>query len=184
MEMEMEISPERKKETEIKRFQLANRVYFFVEGFTKGIMIYDQSPTGLEAELFGALPEGKYHASGMEVVEWDDLKNNSRGEPVVSKSAYSSLLVETTVIVDEATFLQIALQGINPEHAKAENRKHYIVVDLNDQQRDIRKEIILTSAKAEELDANQRALYQVAITNCRNHIIDLVNNNNKEKNNK
>ena len=159
--------------------QLAPRVLFFVPGEEKGLMIYDQSPSGPEASFAGSLPEGKFHASGMEVVEFDPNKHAEEYRIVRERDG---LYLQRVLIVDEQTFLKIALQGIYPEPVVGQ--EHYFVVDMHDEKRDVRKELIQTIYEEEQLEDSKRSIYLATVDTCDSILKDVViGNNSKGKNN-
>lgn len=128
--------------------KLADRVCVFCSTYNKGIMFYDQSPTGVVAKLIGTLPEGKFWSSGEQIVEWDESINGKvhRSVPVTDSTSFqvkktkSSLLVPelqgggidsfniTTIIISENNFIKL-LHQIKTPNIHQENG--YKILDVN-----------------------------------------------------
>ncbi len=142
--------------------ELANRVMFFVPGEDKALVIYDQTPEGPEAKFAGSLPEGKFHASGMVVEERDPDKIEE--EYSVVRYVDGSCM-QRAISVDEETFLRIAMQGIYPQYAEAEHRRDYMVIDIHDTSRPVRRESIQAIMEEEKgsLNQNQQQILAAAI---------------------
>ena len=143
-------------------FELANRVMFFVPGEDKALIIYDQSPEGPEAEFAGSLPEGQFHASGMFVEERDP---NKIEEEYTTIRYRDGSCMQRAIPVDEETFLRIAIQGIYPQYAQAEHRRDYMVINIHDQTRELRRETIQAILDDEKgtLNQNQQNILTAAV---------------------
>lgn len=73
---------------------LANVVYVFCPSYEKGVMFYDQSPSGAVAKLTGSLPEGAFHSSGEKIVEWNDEINGKKKKMFRYLKIYLILLIK------------------------------------------------------------------------------------------
>ena len=135
-----------------------NTVLFFVPGTKKGILIYNQSPTGPEAKKTGYLPEGTFHASGMEPVEFDPNKHSEEFDYIRTPNGS---YVQQVIMVDEKTLMKIVLQGIYQRTPDAEHRRHYFIVNIHDKERNLRKEFIKATYEEEELPPKQQALFNI-----------------------
>lgn len=136
----------------------ANTVLFFVPGSEQGLLIYNQSPSGVEAKLTGYLPEGKFHTSAMEPVTFDPKKHSEELDFIrTPEGSY----VQQVIMVEEKTFMKIALQGIYQQHPEDERRRHYFVVDMHDEGRDVRRELIQATYEEDKLSPAQSAIFDV-----------------------
>lgn len=133
--------------------ELANRIMFFVPGEDKALVIYDQSPEGPEAKFAGSLPEGKFHTSGM-VVEKRDPDKIEEEYSVVRYVDGSCM--QRAIAVNEETFLRIAMQGIYPQYAEEKHRSGYMVIDMHDTSRPVRRETIQAIFDDEKGELNQK----------------------------
>ena len=121
--------------------ELADQVYVFCPEYGKGIMFYDQSPTGIISEMTGTLPDSKFWSSGEKVVEWNDNINGVKDNEVpVNK--HTSLLVEcksinvpdgdsytvSTIMVSKENFMKILSQTEKPT---MESSGRYKIIDFN-----------------------------------------------------
>ena len=135
-----------------------NTVLFFVPGTKRGILIYNQSPTGPEAKMNGYLPEGTFHASGIEPVDFDPTKHSEEFDYIRTPNGS---YVQQVVMVDEKTMMKIVLQGIYTKSPEAEHRRHYFVVNIRDEERNLRKELIRATYEEEDLPPKQKDLLDV-----------------------
>lgn len=136
----------------------ANTVLFFVPGTKKGLLIYNQSPTGPEAKFAGYLPEGTFHASGMEVVDFDPEKHGEEFDYInTSNGAY----IQQVVMVDERTMVKLALQGIYQQSPEAEHRRHLFVINIHDEERNVRRELIQATYEEDDMPDKQREIFGV-----------------------
>ena len=115
--------------------ELANVVYVFCPRFKKGIMFYDQSPSGAVAKFSGSLKEGEFYSSGEVIVEWDDNKNGVRTYEVKKSHISHKINIEvkngdtfeaTTILVPDEVFGDLCVQIKNPVF-----RGEYKFLDLN-----------------------------------------------------
>lgn len=136
----------------------ANTVLFFVPGAKKGLLIYNQSPTGAEAKFAGYLPEGTFHASGMEPVDFDPSKHSEEFDYIRTPNGS---YVQQVIMVDERTMMKIALQGIYQRSPEAEHRRHYFIVNIHDEERNLRRELIQATYEEDDLPEKQRAIFDV-----------------------
>ena len=138
--------------------QFANRIYLFCKEINKGIMFYDQSPTGVVTKLIGSLPSGKYWSSGERFVEWDERINGKRylNLPVdnhislmtnkqkrfgrTSNGNISSFF-EITIIISAENMYKLLQQLKNPV---INSNNDYKVLDLNSEVVDFEIQNILT----------------------------------------
>lgn len=181
-EMEMELIQEQppKKEVESPReteLELANRVMFYVPGQKLALLIYDQSPVGFEADFLGSLPEGKFHHSGMIAVTRDP---NQEEEEYTMMRTRAGSFAQRAISVDEEMFLRIAMQGIYPEYAKSEHRSDYMVVDIYDQSRTVKDELIrsIRDFHNGSLSAQRQDLLLAAIKTCKDTVVKNLSDGN------
>ena len=73
--------------------------------------------------------------------------------------------MQRAISVDEETFLRIAMQGIYPQYAEAEHRRDYMVIDIHDTSRPVRRESIQAIMEEEKgsLNQNQQQILAAAI---------------------
>ena len=73
--------------------------------------------------------------------------------------------MQRAIPVDEETFLRIAIQGIYPQYAQAEHRRDYMVINIHDQTRELRRETIQAILDDEKgtLNQNQQNILTAAV---------------------
>lgn len=144
---------EKEKKLEIENeklrnaFQFADEIYIFCPGINKGIMIYNQSPSGALAKFSGGLPAGKFWYSKSEMVEWDNKINGQRDDslPVTRNVSFvtnsqkvlkmrslkygggASSCNAVTIMVSQETFINLLYQVSKPT---MESERNYNILDL------------------------------------------------------
>ena len=102
--------------------KLADNVFVFCPGSKKGIMFYDQSPSGAEAILMGSLRDWKFFSSGEKVVEWDETINGEKKSEIndvcvtnrVKVNVVGDSYTATTVLVPDYVFESLLEQIRKP----------------------------------------------------------------------
>ena len=100
MEKERIMEYRKEPEKEMRKVrQLADEIHFFCPKIKQGVGFYNQSPTGLVAELTGYLPEGNFKSSGHYIIDWDEEVNGERND-YVPVTPELSLVTSTKKVAD------------------------------------------------------------------------------------